>query len=138
MRLSGRRAWGYPRPLKEKCMKPITKLMRLFHAERLNPSVYGNPRWRLVAITPSGNVMEFRTASDVHCAYGCDLSRLKPSTVIKVRYHWTRADNLIADYWEDDRDTGIDFSAEFDALEEAAKLDEAAMPTQAHNQVRSI
>ena len=119
-------------------MKSITELMRLVRAERLNASYYGNPRWRFVAKTAAGRVMEFRTASDVQAAYGCDLSRLKPSTVIKVRYHWTRADNLIAEDWEDGREKGIDFSTEFVALEEAAQLELAAMPAQAHSQPRTI
>lgn len=119
-------------------MKSITELMRLVRAERLNLSYYGNPRWRFAAKTASGRVLEFRTASDVQAAYGCDLSRLKPSTVIKVRYHWTRADNLIAEDWEDGRENGIDFSAEFEALEEVAQLDRAAMPAQAHSQHRAI
>lgn len=89
-------------------------------------------------MTASGRVMEFRTASDVQAAYGCELLRLKPSTVIKVQYHWTRANNLIADDWDDGREKGIDFSAEFEALEEAAQLDRAATPAQTHKQRQAI
>lgn len=119
-------------------MKSITQLMRLIHAERINSSVNGNPRWMFIARTPSGIVMRFKTASDVQCAYGCDLARLNPSTVIKVEYHWTQANNIIADHWDDGRKSASDLSIEFTALEEASQLAQKAMPSQARNQSRAI
>ena len=98
-------------------MKHHTVLLRLFHAKPLPLTVYGNARWSFVARTADGPMLEFKTASDVGAAYETNLSRIKAGSVIRARYHETRAGTLIADWWADGRAAGEDLTAQFDALE---------------------
>jgi len=103
-------------------MKEETKLLRLFHAKQRPNSVNGCPRWKFSARTASGDMWEFKTASDVSSSYSCNLSRLKPSTVIRVRFHETATGALMADSWDDGRSSGIDLDSQFAELEMACDL----------------
>lgn len=98
-------------------MKHHIALLRLRHAVQLSASVNGNPRWKFSARTADGLALEFKTATDVNSAYGCDLSRLKLGDVIRARYHETATGTLIVDRWDDARTSGDDLPSQFDALE---------------------
>jgi hypothetical protein len=98
-------------------MKYHTVLLRLLHAKQLPASVNGNPRWLFNARPADDAMEEFKTASDVSSAYGCNLSRLKPGEVIRAKYHRTATGTLMVTAWDDGRSSGVDLSSQFDALE---------------------
>ena len=98
-------------------MKHHTVLLQLLHAMELPATANGNPRWLVNAYSTDGAMEEFKTASDVSSAYGCNLRRLKPGDVIRATYHETATGTLMVTAWDDGRSSGVDLSSRFDALE---------------------
>lgn len=119
-------------------MKQATDFLRLCQASRLKPSVNGNPRWKFSARTADGSLWEFRTASDVMCAFDCDLMRPKAGTVLLVEHHKTRVGNLIADHWHECGAVGIGSMVQAEAHAEAAELARATPAAGALDRARRL
>ena len=98
-------------------MKHETKLLRLSHVKPLPHSVNGNPRWKFYAREANGVMQEFKTASDVSSAYGCNLNCVRAGRVIRARIHETATGTLMVSIWDDSRAAGVNLDDEFDALE---------------------
>lgn len=74
-------------------------LFKLAYVWQLKHSSNGGARWRFVAQSANGEFLEFRTAADVGSADSCKLHSVAQSTLIKVAYHKTPSETLIADVW---------------------------------------
>lgn len=74
-------------------------LFKLAYVWQLKHSSNGGPKWRFVAQSAKGEFLEFRTAADVGSADSCKLHSVAQSTLIKVAYHKTPSETLIADVW---------------------------------------
>ena len=98
-------------------MKHETKLLRLSHVKPLPSSVNGNPRWKFYAREANGLMQEFKTASDVSSAYGCNLNCVRAGRVIRAHVHETATGTLMVDIWDDSRSAQVNLDDEFDALE---------------------
>ena len=98
-------------------MKHQTVLLRMFYAKPIPNTLNGNPRWKFIAHTANGPMQEFKTASDVSSAYGCNLNCVRAGRVIRARYHETATGTLIVDCWDDVRSSGIDLDGKFEILE---------------------
>jgi hypothetical protein len=98
-------------------MKHETKLLRLSHVKPLPSSVNGNPRWKFYAREANGVMQEFKTASDVSSAYGCNLNCVRAGRVIRARIHETATGTLMVNVWDDSRSAQVNLDDKFDALE---------------------
>lgn len=76
-------------------MKRKEFIGKLTYYERLNCSIYGNPRYFGVFTSESGEMLAGKTASNAACAYGFLNYQNAPR---KVTYHITRNGNIIFDY----------------------------------------
>lgn len=76
-------------------MKRKEFIGKLTYYERLNCSVYGNPRYFGVFRSESGETLAGKTASNAACAYG--FLNYQNATR-KVTYHITRNGNIIFDF----------------------------------------
>lgn len=75
------------------------KLFKLAYVSQLKPSRNGNPKWRFVAQSVTGEFLEFQTAADVGSTATCKLHGVAQSTIIKVAYHDAASGKLMADAW---------------------------------------
>lgn len=66
----------------------------IFRLERLNNSVWGNPRYNVTIKDECGFYFYAKTASDASCAYSIDNNRGKKKLFY---YHVTKAGNNIID-----------------------------------------
>lgn len=87
-------------------------LMRLDWADRINCSTNGNPRYQFLATSADGSTQRFKTASDVSCAYGCDIKSLKTGVIMRVKSHQTARGQWIADHWSVDPSCLVEYEAE--------------------------
>lgn len=76
-------------------MKRKEFIGKLTYYERLNASVYGNPRYYGVFTNESGETLAGKTATNAACAYSFLNYRNDPR---KVMYHITRNGNIIFDF----------------------------------------
>lgn len=97
-------------------MKNYTVLLRMSYVKPIPNSVNGNPRWRFYARAADGPMEEFKTASDVSSAYGCNLNCVRAGSVIRAQYHETATGTLMVTIWDDSRSSGVDLNSQFDAL----------------------
>ncbi len=98
-------------------MKHEIKLLRLLYAKPIPNTVNGNPRWKFYAREANGVMQEFKTASDVSSAYGCNLNCVRAGRVIRARIHETATGTLMVGVWDDSRSAQVNLDDEFDALE---------------------
>lgn len=76
----------------------------LLWMERINCSVYGNPRYKVAFEDSSGKVRYAKTASDASCGYSVDNYRYHTSRweelgrPIYLKYHFTKNGNCVIDY----------------------------------------
>lgn len=78
-------------------MKQYEFTGKMLYYESLNCSYNGNPKYYGVFESDSGERLEGKTATDAACAYGF---KDRPDNQRKIKYHITRAGNVIIDYIE--------------------------------------
>lgn len=75
------------------------KLFKLAYVWQLKHSRNGNPKWRFVAQSVTGEFLEFHTVADAGGTATCKLHGVAQSTLIKVAYHEAPSGKLMADGW---------------------------------------
>ncbi len=74
-------------------------MFKLAYVCQLKHSRLGNPRWRFVAQSVTGEFLEFQTAANVGSAQTCNLNSVAQSTLLRVAYHEAASGKLMADGW---------------------------------------
>lgn len=77
-------------------MKKQTEKLKVYNIERLNNSIYGNPRYLLILEDSDGERIEAKTASNAACAYSIGYSSIDKEYLFT--YHETKNGNIIIDY----------------------------------------
>lgn len=71
----------------------MEKTFKILTIERLNNSIYGNPRYRLTVEDENGEILTGKTATNAALGYYVDYNWKGGKKVIS--YHYTKGGNLI-------------------------------------------